>query len=122
MKHALAALAPPLLAGCAVSLIFVTTAEDPGFGVKARMTAAWTLFYGLALLATGSFAPRSMKILGAAFFLFGTALFLPAMQTDIVTDYALGLKIMIGCFGILHLLYGAWVVLSSRRNSVPASL
>lgn len=114
MKHALRAISPPLFAGFVLSLI-LATAGASDTGACAEMVALWILFYGLSLLAAGAFAPRSMQVLGVAFFVMGLTLFLPAVQASAADDYGLALRMMIGCFGILHLLYGAYVMLSNKR-------
>lgn len=120
MKHALAALAPALVAGFAIGLMRAGL-DDPSLPHShAEITAGWTLFYGLALLATGSFAPRSMRFLGAAFALLGTGLFWPAMQATGMEGYRMALRTMIGCFGILHIIYGIGVVVTGRRDGTPA--
>lgn len=115
MKHALRAISPPLFAGFVLSIILATAGAEAATGACAEMAALWILFYGLSLLAAGAFAPRSMQVLGVAFFVMGLALFLPAVQASAADDYGLALRMMIGCFGILHLLYGAYVMLSSKR-------
>lgn len=115
MKHALLAISPALLAGGVLSLMVATNGEKAATGCKAQMTALWTMCYGLSMLAAGSFAPKSMRILGAAFFVLGLALFQPALTASSAQDYGLALRSMIACFGLLHLLYGAWVLLSSKR-------
>lgn len=115
MKHALRAISPPLFAGFVLSMILATSGVGAASGAKAEMAALWTLFYGLSLLAAGAFAPRSMVVLGIACSLMGLSLFLPAVQASASEDYGLALRTMIGCFGVLHLLYGAYVMLSSKR-------
>ena len=70
---------------------------------------AWVVFYGLALLATGLFAPRSLAILGWAFLL--TGLSVPAI-TNQVEDLSTDLPVitMGVTFGLYHLIYaaGSW--------------
>ena len=114
MKHALRAIAPPMLAGFVLSMVLATTGPLVEHG-RALMTAVWAVCYGLALLATGSFAPRSMQVLGLAFFLIGLGLCQPALAAAPSDDYCMGLRTMIGCFGVLHLFYGLWVILSGIR-------
>ena len=115
MKHALGAIVPPLLAGFVLSLGVAMQRES----AMAEMAALWAVGYGLALLAAGSFAPRSMRVLGAVAFLMGLGLFIVAIKARPAEDYCLALRTMIGCFGALHLFYGFWVLLSTRR--VPSS-
>ena len=69
----------------------------------------WIAFYGLALLSTGLFAPRSLVCLGWAFLL--TALALPALRNAVgdlpanLPNLAMGIT-----FGLYHLIYAvcAW--------------
>lgn len=115
MKHALGAILPPLLAGFVLSLGVALQHAD----AMAEMAALWAVGYGLALLAAGSFAPRSMRVLGAVIFLMGLGLFVVATLARAGEDYCLALRTMLGCFGVLHLCYGLWVSFSTRR---PANL
>lgn len=120
MKHALAAIAPPLLAGFVLSLVISGESRVSHGDYSVEISAAapialiWILCYGLALLACGSFAPRSMRILGLTFFLFGVGLLLFGRATE-AEKFHLGVKAMIGTFGVLHLVYGCYVTLSSRK-------
>jgi hypothetical protein len=118
MKHALRALAPALITGFVLSLCLATTGPLVQNG-RALMAVLWTICYGLSLLATGSFSPRSMQVLGLAFLLMGLALLRPSLTAVPADDNTLALRTMIGCFGVLHLLYGLWVILSGIR--VPRS-
>jgi len=65
MQCALASLAPALFA----SALLTCLVREPG-----QLAIAWISLYGLALLATQSFAPRSLIVLGGAFFLTGCVL------------------------------------------------
>jgi MFS family permease len=121
MKHAARATAPPLLAGFVLSMLVATTGPLVDHGGCALMVGLWTVCYGLALLATGSFSPRSMQVLGAAFFIMGLGLCQRALAGPPAEDYTLALRGMIGCFGMLHLFYGLWVVLSGIRVTQPVS-
>jgi hypothetical protein len=120
MKHALRAIAPALLAGFVLSMLIATTGPLVEHG-RALMAALWTVCYGLSLLATGSFSPRSMQVLGLAFFIMGLGLCQPALAAAPSDDYCLALRTMIGCFGVLHLLYGLWVILSGIRMPRPVA-
>src|SRR5207244_847980 len=86
-----------------------------------NVVAYWILFYGLALLATGSFAPRSMQALGAGFFAFGILTFLPSVRAFSGSKYAVAVIHMAFSFGVLHLVYAAAVwILARRENHHPA--
>jgi hypothetical protein len=98
MRHALQAMLPPLVAGFVLSVTL-------GWGIPAVAARCWVLAYGLALLAAGAFAPRSMRVLGYAFFLGGALLFLcPYLLPE--APY-----IMLATFSLLHLAYGIGIKL-----------
>lgn len=104
MKLALVAIAPNLLIPVAYTVWFFQT----GYlgAQELELVTAWVAFYGLALLSTGLFAPRSLSLLGWAFLL--TALATPVLGdavdrlTDDVPDTIMGLT-----FGLYHLIYAA---------------
>jgi small-conductance mechanosensitive channel len=102
MRLALRAIAPNLLIPAAFTLWFYTT----GFkgGTEIDLVVVWVAFYGLALLSTALFAPRSLALLGWAFLL--TSLAVPtvldrleALVEDIPTF------VMGTAFGFYHLIY-----------------
>ncbi|MEM7385810.1 MAG: hypothetical protein AAF514_12770 [Verrucomicrobiota bacterium] len=105
MKMALKAIVPPLLAG---GVIGITWALGPE-GNVVRCAAAWVLFYGLALLATSGFSPRSINWLGVAFTLTGMSLLAGACLA--AEDLAPWLPIQVASlfmaltFGLFHLTY-----------------
>jgi hypothetical protein len=105
MKLALRAIAPCLLIPLAVTIWFFQT----GYlgNQELFLTVVWIAFYGLSLLSTNLFAPRSLALLGWAFLLTGIAIPLVdrAIETDFSTDIpdvAMGLT-----FGLYHLIYAA---------------
>jgi hypothetical protein len=90
---------------------------------KELAALAWILCYGLALLATAHFSPRSLIRLGWAFLLSGIALTLwwsmagglGFMQNnEVKASLFLGLT-----FGILHILYAIAVFM--RRKPVEGA-
>lgn len=127
MKHALRALLPPLFAGFIMSLLTATQEGKGSAHCHADVSAYWILFYGLALLATGSFAPRSMQALGAGFFTFGILTFLPTVREWHGThypkewQYPAAVLHMAFSFGVLHIIYAAAVFLESRRAAASTS-
>jgi hypothetical protein len=107
MKLSLRAIAPNLLVPAAVTLWFLVDGYKGA--TEPELVVAWIVFYGLALLSTGLFAPRSLVGLGWAFLL--TALAIPALRNAIgdlpanLPTIAMGLT-----FGLYHLIYAvcAW--------------
>jgi len=105
MKLALRAIAPCLLIPLSVTVWFLQT----GYlgNQEFFLVAVWTGFYGLALLSTNLFAPRSLALLGWAFLL--TSVAIPVLDRAIETDFsadtpdlAMGVT-----FGLYHLIYAA---------------
>lgn len=107
MKLSLRAIAPNLLIPTAVTLWFLVSGYKGAS--EQELVIVWIGFYGLALLSTGLFAPRSLVYLGWAFLL--SALALPALG-NVVGDLPANLpNIAMGTtFGVYHLIYAvcAW--------------
>jgi hypothetical protein len=107
MKLSLRAITPNLLIPAAVTLWFLVAGYKGA--TEQELVVVWIAFYGLALLSTGLFAPRSLVCLGWAFLL--TALALPALK-NVVADLPANLpNIAMGItFGLYHLIYAvcAW--------------
>ena len=107
MKLSLRAIAPNLLIPAAVTVWFLAAGYRGA--TELELVVAWIVFYGLALLSTGLFAPRSLVCLGWAFLLTALALLvlrnangdLPANLPNV----AMGVT-----FGLYHLIYAvcAW--------------
>ena len=111
LRLAVRGLVPPLLAGgvlgylCAWSLALEWCA------------ALWILFYGLALLATQEFAPRSLVWLGRAFFVAGLGAVALCLCVWKHPPAGLGSILMAATFGLFHLVYAAAVTVAGRRSS-----
>jgi len=104
MKLALRAIAPSLLVPMAFTIWFFKR----GYlgGQELELVVVWVVFYGLALLSTALFAPRSLTLLGWAFLLPGIAIpvlinLLDELAGDVPT-VVMGLA-----FGLYHLVYAA---------------
>jgi len=115
MKLAMRATVPPMLAGGLVSIILLKAGVS-----RADCALLWVVFYSLALLAAGSFAPRSMRWLGWMFFCAGLALFSlrfafaeTLKDTNFSADLIQAGLIMAMTFGALHILY-AMIILFRR--------
>lgn len=119
MKTALRALLPPLLVGGVVGIGLVIYLHN-----LVLAALVWILCYGLALLATASFSPRSLVRLGWAFVISGLALFLVwASNGDIrlLTDDLAPASLAMGLtFGLLHLIYGIAVLAGKKPEPLPA--
>lgn len=102
MKLALRAIAPCLLIPAAFTAWFFST----GYlgGAELDVVTVWIVSYGLALLSTALFAPRSLATLGWAFLLSGLAV--PAL-TNLVEYFSIDLPLvaMGVTFGLYHLIY-----------------
>ncbi len=118
LRVALRGVLPSLVAGGFLGLLFVRGGQE--------QTAAclWILHYGLALLAIREFAPKSMVWLGWAFVLFGMVSL--AAVADVIHVPPQWLKILNGSrlmaisFGGFHLIYGALIVTTGRREELAA--
>ena len=107
MKLSVRAIAPNLLIPAAVTIWFLVAGYNGA--AEQEVVVVWIAFYGLALLSTALFAPRSLVCLGWAFLL--TALALPALKNALgelpanLPNIAMGIT-----FGLYHLIYAvcAW--------------
>ena len=115
MWMALRSVAPPLTAGFVLGILSAVTRS----GGYADITAFWILFYGLALLAMGSFAPRSLLVLGGAFFMLGLLAFMPEVRALEARSFQASLIYMAVSFGALHLLYAGYVFVSQKNRTSP---
>jgi hypothetical protein len=93
-----------------------------------HLALVWITFYGLGLLATQHFAPRSLVILGTMFFLVGCGLvaswkhlFMPNPHVEPSTLVVSG--IMAATFGGFHLAYAAlvWALGEERSEKSTAT-
>ena len=104
LKHAVRSLAPPLFCGCVTGVSLAAFLNDPGL-----CAIVWVTFFGLALLSTGSFAPKSIVWLGRAFAIAGIVM-LPcylAWVGEGTNRFQLAALIMAVTFGLFHLVYAA---------------
>lgn len=119
MRMALRAFAPPMLVGGMVGIGLIVFLNQ-----LVMAALIWTLCYGLALLATASFSPRSLVRLGWAFVITGLVLFLAwAANSDVrmlASDEAPASLIMGITFGLLHVVYAVAVFFSRKPAEVTA--
>ena len=106
-KLAIRSVTPSLFAGVALSGALTLTS-----GQALLPTLMWLVCYGLGLLATMNFAPRSIIVLGWAFLFTGLAAFVYLMQLTILPELDLPTPtrfypaaIMGATFGLYHLIY-----------------
>ena len=107
LKAACRAIVPPLVVGFVGGQVLVEAKLYP------YIPAVWMSCYGLALMSTGSFSPRSIWNLGAAFVVMGifVALF-PMTGISLLDNRIMGVT-----FGGFHLIYGALVTVSKKDRS-----
>jgi hypothetical protein len=114
MKLALRAIAPTLIVPAILTVWFLRI----GYlgGLELELVAVWVLFYGLALLSTALFAPRSLAILGWAFLLTGLSV---PVAANAVEGLSTGIPnfIMGITFGFFHLIYAVFTWRKERSTS-----
>ncbi|MBA2434630.1 MAG: hypothetical protein M3480_06000 [Verrucomicrobiota bacterium] len=113
-RLALRAIAPCLLIPAATTIWYFRNAEPIDQEI---LVAVWIAFYGLCLLATALFAPRSLVLLGWAFLLSGLLLiFWPksfgADPRGLYPNFAMG-----ATFGLYHLVYAVCVWASRQPDA-----
>lgn len=107
------ALLPPLTAGFASALSVTLAADSDLIGFFAVLCV---MFYGCAVHAAGFFMPRGMKLLGWVFIaasaagMFGLFLLEPEFES------AGGHLTMAFFFGLVHLVYGAYLLVTGKRG------
>ena len=105
------ALAPPIIAGCILTAVFLRTAQFD------LIPGSWMLLYGAGVITAGALSIRLIPIMGVLFMIFGMiGLYLPASwyqpfwQHMALIDFYLG-----AVFGGVHMLFG--VVIAMKCNS-----
>jgi hypothetical protein len=119
MKCAACSLAPPFLSAGVLTLLFHAS--------PIHCALAWITLYGMGLLATQHFAPRSLVVLGVLFLAAGLGLtatwkhlFVTALHAEPSALVVSG--IMAATFGGLHLAYAAVVwALGKERSELSAT-
>lgn len=101
LKLAVSALFPPFLTAGVLTLMLGRMQNDY------LLAVIWTIFYGLALLATRHFSPRSLIVLGWAFLAAGLIAWLIPFLRDLIrpaaANWLMGLT-----FGLFHIVYAAF--------------
>ncbi len=108
-RLAMRSVAPGFFAGVALSGVLTVTTQ-----VTLEPTLMWLVCYGLGLLATMNFAPRSIIVLGWAFLFTGIGAFVYFMNQSLLPDVDLPTPtrfypaaMMGATFGLYHLVYAA---------------
>ena len=108
-RLAVRSVVPAFFTGVALSGVLTITTNLALFP-----TLMWLVFYGLGLLATMSFAPRSIVVLGWAFLFTGVVAFIYFVFVGIEPDFDLPTPtrfypagVMGVTFGLYHLIYAA---------------
>ena len=99
----IAGLLPGLYAGA------ILTAYLLGTGAYDALPGVWMVCYGVALMGASLFAPWEVRYAGLAFVLLG-GIALVALRDRAMWTMGAG-------FGILHLLFGAYVLLKYRPDA-----
>src|SRR5271157_2374373 len=106
------ALLPPLLAGLWLGLLLLVL----GHGIELAVALIWVVFYGCALHAAGFFMPRGIKWFGWFFILSSCGLFYVFALH--LLDFEVNPHELMGFFfGILHLIYGAYLYLTEKGKN-----
>ena len=119
MRAALRALLPPLFVGGVAGTALILYMNS-----LTMAALIWVLCYGLALIGTASFSPRSLVRLGWLFISVGLVLFwVWAVNSDIrlpATDGGPASIVMGVTFGLLHIGYALSVFFSRTPEAMPA--
>lgn len=119
MRMALRGFAPPMLVGGVIGIGLIAFLHQ-----LVMAALIWGVCYGLALLSTASFSPRSLVRLGWAFVITGLLLFLAwAANSDVrmlASDEAPASLVMGLTFGVLHVVYALAVFFSRKPAEVTA--
>ncbi|MEM8953547.1 MAG: hypothetical protein AAGD22_05290 [Verrucomicrobiota bacterium] len=114
MRHALAAVSPAMLTGASLGILATLVHQSPSYAAL-----IWIFSYGIALCATSSFAPQSIRRLGLSFIIAGcaclTALYFIPQVTTLTTVKA-GAVFMGATFGLLHLIYAGCIGLRTSES------
>lgn len=120
LKLALRGAMPSILAGGFLGLLAVRSGDAQGLTLA---SCFWILHYGIALLAIREFAPKSMVWLGWAFVVFGVAVLAGGYvvrEAKPLMQYLNASRLMAIAFGGFHLVYGAAIVTTGRREDTAA--
>jgi hypothetical protein len=116
LRMGIRSLFPAMLVGAVIGFF------DPRGYSTLMLSWIWMLCYGVALMSTVSFAPRSLWVLGAAFLVSGLYCFYRWPSSYMLYDKGLGVgeagDLLMGLtFGGFHLIYGLYVIFIENKRS-----
>lgn len=109
------ALLPPLTIGMVFGILGVTAPPDEETATLA-LPIAWMLCYGCALHSAGFFVPRGIRFLGWFFILGAFAIFSLVFCSDATPNAATANIVMGVFFGVVHLIFGAWLHFTEKQK------
>jgi len=105
MRKALWALLPPMLCGAFFTVLMARSTNSPSIS---SLPQYWMVFYGLGLLATAQFSPRSISVLGWCFLFAGFLSFVIQGWLEWGAHRLTAANLMmLATFGVFHLIYAA---------------
>jgi hypothetical protein len=108
------ALLPPLLSGLFIGVLLALL--DAKWAANFAMALVWVLFYGCALHSAGFFMTRGIKWFGWIFIIGAIVLILLMRLAGWSVRPNSANLVMGGFFGVLHLVYGAYLYLTEKKN------
>lgn len=113
-KRVAQALLPPLTIGL---ILGITSLLSPEGKISDDLATMWAIFYGCALHSAGFFVARGLKWFGWLYILLaiGIMIFFPIAGISIYSPsphYLMGFF-----FGVLHLIYGAYLYLTEKGKN-----
>jgi hypothetical protein len=108
------ALLPPLAAGLLLSLALLVFAAE---GLRWLFVFGNALFYGCAVHAAGFSMPRGMKLFGWLIIIASGAVLSARLALAPTAGSSVDHALMGGLFGVAHLAYGAYLVVTEPRKT-----
>ena len=122
LRLALRSVIPSIFVAAVITLVSLRAGEQ----ATVILAMSWIALYGLALLATMNFAPRSLSILGWAFVIFAVGWLLllssPALRSSALGGARGATVAMALTFGLFHLVYAActWRRGAAMERELPS--
>jgi hypothetical protein len=93
LRKMLLSFSPPMLVGAVLTIVLLQ------HGLSVLLPGVWLLLYGAAVVTAGTFSVRAVPVMGLTFMLFGVI--------GILYPWIGATTLMIGGFGVLHLVFGS---------------